>query len=82
MMSVRQIVKHVRLILTYNLITVNEVTVWMRILIMLNCIAEPARKRIKVNHLMNVFDQVRAEIGAKSNLIQTVSQRCFGMDSE
>ena len=27
--------------------------------------AEPARKRIKVNHLMNVFDQVRTEIGAK-----------------
>ena len=27
--------------------------------------AEPARKRIKVNHLMNVFDQVHTEIGAK-----------------
>lgn len=26
---------------------------------------EPARKRIKVNHLMNVFDQVRTEIGVK-----------------
>ena len=30
--------------------------------------AEPARKRIKVNHLMNVFDQVRVEIGAKAIL--------------
>jgi len=27
--------------------------------------AEPARKKIKVNHLMNVFDQVRSEIGVK-----------------
>ena len=27
--------------------------------------AEPARKKIKVHHLMNVFDQVRSEIGVK-----------------
>ena len=27
--------------------------------------AEPARKRIKVNHLMDVFDQVRTQIGVK-----------------
>ena len=30
--------------------------------------AEPAHKRIKVNHLMNVFDQVCVEIGAKAIL--------------
>ena len=30
--------------------------------------AEPACKRIKVNHLMNIFDQVRVEIGAKAIL--------------
>ena len=74
MMSVRQIVKHVRLILTHNLITVNEVTVWMRILIMLNCMLNPACKRIKVNHLMNVFNQVCVEIGAKAILSKQLAK--------
>ena len=32
---------------------------------MLNCMLNQLAKEIKVNHLMNVFDQVRAEIGAK-----------------
>ena len=36
--------------------------------------AEPARKRIKVNHLMNVFDQVRAEIGAKPILSKQLAK--------
>ena len=74
MMSVRQIVKHVRLILTHNLITVNEVTVWMRILIMLNCMLNQLAKRIKVNHLMNVFDQVHVEIGAKAILSKQLAK--------
>ena len=36
--------------------------------------AEPAHKRIKVNHLMNVFDQVRAEIGAKPILSKQLAK--------
>ena len=36
--------------------------------------AEPARKKIKVNHLMNVFDQVRAEIGAKPILSKQLAK--------
>ena len=36
--------------------------------------AELARKRIKVNHLMNVFDQVRAEIGAKPILSKQLAK--------
>ena len=36
--------------------------------------AEPARKRIKVNHLMNVFDQVRVEIGAKAILSKQLAK--------
>ena len=36
--------------------------------------AEPAHKRIKVNHLMNVFDQVRAEIGAKAILSKQLAK--------
>ena len=36
--------------------------------------AEPARKRIKVNHLMNVFDQVHVEIGAKAILSKQLAK--------
>ena len=36
--------------------------------------AEPARKRIKVNHLMNVFDQVHTEIGAKPILSKQLAK--------
>ena len=36
--------------------------------------AEPARKKIKVNHLMNVFDQVHAEIGAKPILSKQLAK--------
>ena len=36
--------------------------------------SEPARKRIKVNHLMNVFDQVRVEIGAKAILSKQLAK--------
>ena len=36
--------------------------------------AEPARKRIKVNHLMNVFDQVCVEIGAKAILSKQLAK--------
>ena len=36
--------------------------------------AEPAQKRIKVNHLMNVFDQVRTEIGAKPILSKQLAK--------
>ena len=36
--------------------------------------AESARKRIKVNHLMNVFDQVRVEIGAKAILSKQLAK--------
>ena len=36
--------------------------------------AEPARKRIKVNDLMKVFDQVRAEIGAKPILSKQLAK--------
>ena len=36
--------------------------------------AEPARKRIKVNHLMNVFNQVHAEIGAKPILSKQLAK--------
>ena len=36
--------------------------------------AEPARKRIKVNDLMKVFDQVRAEIGAKAILSKQLAK--------
>ena len=36
--------------------------------------AEPARKRIKVNDLMKVFDQVRVEIGAKPILSKQLAK--------
>ena len=36
--------------------------------------AEPACKRIKVNHLMNVFNQVHVEIGAKAILSKQVAK--------
>ena len=36
--------------------------------------AEPACKRIKVNHLMNVFDQVCIEIGAKAILSKQLAK--------
>ena len=36
--------------------------------------AESACKRIKVNHLMNVFDQVRVEIGAKAILSKQLAK--------
>ena len=36
--------------------------------------AESARKRIKVNHLMNVFDQVHVEIGAKAILSKQLAK--------
>ena len=36
--------------------------------------AEPGGKRIKVNHLMNVFDQVHEEIGAKAILSKQLAK--------
>ena len=36
--------------------------------------AEPARKKIKVNHLMSVFDQVRTEIGVKPILSKQLAK--------
>ena len=36
--------------------------------------AEPARKKIKVGHLMNVFDQVRTEIGIKPILSKQLAK--------
>ena len=36
--------------------------------------AEPARKKSKVNHLMNVFDQVHAEIGVKPILSKQLAK--------
>ena len=35
---------------------------------------EPAHKRIKVNHLMNVLNQVRVEIGAKAILSKQLAK--------
>ena len=36
--------------------------------------AKPAHKKIKVNHLMNVFDQVCAEIGVKPILSKQLAK--------
>ena len=36
--------------------------------------AEPASQKIKVNHLMNVFDQVHAEIGVKPILSKQLAK--------
>ena len=44
--------------------------------------AEPARKRIKVNHLMNVFNQVRVEIGAKAILSKQLAKGALAWISE
>ena len=74
MLSVRLIVKHVRLILTHNLIIVNEVTGLDEDIDHVELYAEPARKKIKVNDLMNVFDQVHAEIGAKPILSKQLAK--------
>ena len=80
-MSAKQIVKHVRLILILNSIIVASGNCLDEDIDHTELYAEPARKRIKVNDLMKVFDQVRTEIGAKPILSKQLANRCFGMDS-
>ena len=46
----------------------------MKILIMLNCMPDQHEKKIKVGHLMNVFDQVRTEIGIKPILSKQLAK--------
>ena len=40
---------------------------------------ELAHKKIKVNILMNVFDQVHIDIGLKPDIVSTVSQMCISI---